>query len=142
MQLNTKHIETDNIVSVQFGNTQLNFWIYWKVNCYVTQNYDLMKSIDFYQIISNNSNLASDFINRTFNSMTASESFVSLNIFYDSLSYIRTSESPQMNVVALLASIGGNLDLFLSLSVFSLCELIEVFIEVFYIFYGKNKIYN
>ena len=74
--------------------------------------------------------------------MTASESFVSLNIFYDSLSYIRTSESPQMNVVALLASIGGNLGLFLGVSVFSLCELIEVFIEVFYIFYGKNKIYN
>ena len=38
-----------------------------------------------------------------------------------------------MNIVSLLASIGGNLSLFLGVSVFSLCEIIEVLIEIYFI---------
>jgi hypothetical protein len=37
-----------------------------------------------------------------------------------------------MGVVSLLASIGGNLSLFLGVSVFSLSELVEFFIEVYF----------
>ena len=55
------------------------------------------------------------------------------NIFYNSLSYDLSIESPQMDWVSLLASIGGNLSLFLGVSVFSLCELIEVGIEIYFI---------
>jgi hypothetical protein len=43
------------------------------------------------------------------------------------------TESPQMDIIALLASIGGNLGLFLGVSVFSLCELIVVFMEIYFI---------
>ena len=38
-----------------------------------------------------------------------------------------------MNFVSLLANIGGNLGLFLGVSVFSLCEIVEIFIEIFFI---------
>ena len=56
----------------------------------------------------------------------ASLSSVALNVFYDSLSYTMSTESPQMNVVSLLASIGGTLSLFLGLSVFSLLEIGQI----------------
>jgi hypothetical protein len=93
--------------------------------------------LDFIQ--SNNSNLTSDFINRTLNLKTAKDSFVQVNIFYDSLSYTLTTESPQMDVISLLGSIGGNLGLFLGVSVFSLCELIEVSIQIYFILKQREK---
>ena len=58
---------------------------------------------------------------------------MSLNIFYDSLAYTQISASPQMDVVSLLASIGGNLSLFLGVNLFSLFELVQVGIEVYFI---------
>lgn len=69
---------------------------------------------------------------------TAKNSFVGVNVFYESLSFIESSESPQMGIVSLLASIGGNLGLFLGVSLFSLAEIVEVIIEIFYIL--KNDV--
>jgi hypothetical protein len=43
-----------------------------------------------------------------------------------------------MDIVSMLASIGGNLGLFLGVSVFSLCELVEVAIEVYHVKQAKN----
>jgi len=105
-------------------------------------------SVSFYQLngkkyvssIQSNSNLASDFINRSIDSMTIKESIVHVNIFYDSLYYTLSTESPQMDLVSLLASIGGNLSLFLGVSVFSLCELIEVGIEMIFIYRSSKRI--
>ena len=37
---------------------------------------------------------------------------------------------PLFDIVSLLGSIGGNLSLFLGVSVFSLCEIVEVIIEI------------
>ena len=83
--------------------------------------------------------LSTDFITRPINLDTARDSFVYVNIYYDSLSYTVTSESPKMDIVSLLASIGGNLSLFLGVSVFSVCEIVEVIIEVTYIL-RHNKV--
>ena len=83
--------------------------------------------------ITSNPNLAMDFMNRTVDAMTARESFVDVNIFYNSLSYVETSESPKMDMAALLASVGGNLGLFLGVSVFSLCELVEALLEIYFL---------
>ena len=80
-----------------------------------------------------NSNLSTDFINRTIDVVTVEKSIVHVNIFYESLSYTETTESSQMNIVSLLASIGGNLSLFLGVSVFSLCEIIELVIRIYFI---------
>jgi len=84
-----------------------------------------------------NSNLSTDFINRTIDAATARESIVQVNIFYQSLSYSESTESPQINIVSLLGSMGGNLGLFLGVSVFSLGEIVEVFIEIYYILRRK-----
>ena len=94
----------------------------------------------FKQFIQNNGRLSSDFINRTIDATSARESVVKLNIYYDSLSYTETIEAPQMDIISLLASIGGNLSLFLGLSVFSLFELIEVLLMIVYFkFYKRDK---
>ena len=79
----------------------------------------------------------STFINRTIDAATVEKSIVHVNIFYESLSYTETTESPQMDFVSLLASIGGTLSLFLGVSAFSFCEVAEVMIEIYFLV--KNK---
>ena len=83
--------------------------------------------------INQNPNIIEDFNVKNVDSNTARQSITYLNIFYDSLSYKLSYESPQMSVVSLLASIGGNLSLFLGVSVFSVYELIEAFIEIYFL---------
>ena len=55
---------------------------------------------------------------------------VAVNVFYDSFTYTISTETPQMNMVSLLASIGGNLGLFLGLSAFSFLELAQLVVEL------------
>ena len=94
---------------------------------------------EFYADVINQKkdSLLEDFTSRPVNEVKAHESFVSVNIYYDSISYTVSNESPQMDIVALIAAIGGNLGLFLGVSVFSICELIQVIIEIFFIKYSK-----
>jgi hypothetical protein len=56
-------------------------------------------------------------------------SIIKFNIYYDSLSYTISTESPAMDVVALLSNIGGTLGLFLGVSVLTAVELIEIIIQ-------------
>ena len=55
-----------------------------------------------------NPNILDDFESKTINADTARQSVSYINIYYDSLTYKLSYESPQMSVVSLLASIGGN----------------------------------
>ena len=89
--------------------------------------------------IMQNPNVLDDFKSKTIDADAAKQSVSYINIYYDSLSYKLSYESPQMSVVSLLASIGGNLSLFLGVSVFSLSELIEIFIEIYFLKRTKNK---
>jgi hypothetical protein len=110
--------------------------IFYKTSITLSQ----MSENDYYvQSISSRPNLTQDFINRTIDLRTAKESIVRVNIFYESLSYTQTSESPKLDGISLFAEIGGNLGLFLGISVFSLCEVIEAVIEVFFILNKRNK---
>ena len=95
-------------------------------------------SDDLVDYLKGNKRLLTDF--RTpFNSANAVNSVVKVNIFYDSMSYELSTESPKMNIVNALASIGGNLGLFLGVSVFSLCELVEVALEIYFFKQAKNS---
>ena len=96
-------------------------------------SFSQMSDNDYYvQSIQLKPNLTLDFINRTLNSQTAKESIVKVNIFYQSLSYTLTTETPKLDGISLLGEIGGHLGLFLGISVFSLCEIIEAGIEIFF----------
>jgi hypothetical protein len=96
---------------------------------------------DYVDYIKNNKNLLSDFIQIPIDSASAANSVVKVNIFYESMSYELSTESPKMDIVSLLASIGGNLGLFLGVSAFSLCEVIEVAIEIYYVKKTKNFVF-
>jgi hypothetical protein len=97
---------------------------------------------DYFQAsIKSKPNLYSDFIvdNRTLDAETARQSIVKLFVYYESLSYALSEQSPQIDFVTLLASIGGNLGLFLGVSLFSLCEMITCIIEIYFFQRDKNK---
>ena len=91
----------------------------------------------FATYINQNANLSADFL-RQVDADMASKSVVAVNVFYDSLSYGLSVENAKMDVVSLLASIGGNLGLFLGLSSFSIYEIVQVVIEIFFIKVAKT----
>jgi len=79
-------------------------------------------------------NLARDFVDpQNVTRDEVSNSFARLQIYYSSLTHTVTSEVAKMNVVDLIASIGGHLSLFLGLSMFSLCEIVEILMEIYFI---------
>ena len=110
--------------------------------CPIECNQTLYKtSLSFYQLnghkyiekIRGNPNLAVDFIARPIDSTTVTKSVANVNVFYERLTYTLSKETSQMDVVSLLASVGGNLSLFLGVSIFSLGEMVEACIEMLYL---------
>jgi hypothetical protein len=89
--------------------------------------------------ISQTQDLSKDFVARQINSATVAQNIVKLNIFYESLSYEYSDESPQWDIFSLIASLGGNLGLFLGAGFLSLSEIITSLIEI-YFFDHNNKI--
>ena len=88
-------------------------------------------------LITESQVLLAQFNGRPLNSDTALKSFVRVLISYDTLSYELTTESAKMEIVDLLANVGGNLGLFMGVSVLSVCEVLEALIEICLLF--KNK---
>ena len=84
------------------------------------------------KLIGERASLSADFVAKPSDARTATDSITSVNIFYESSSYTISTELPRMNIVDLLGSVGGNLGLFLGMSLLSVCELVELFIEMFY----------
>ena len=82
------------------------------------------KTIDeyaqYYGIISENETLSSE---------DKMNSIIKFNVYYGSLSYTITTESPAMDIVGLLSNIGGTLGLFLGVSVLTAVEIIEIFLQ-------------
>ena len=91
----------------------------------------------YVDIIQNNPILAADFVTRQINVETASASIARVNVFYESLSYVNTEESPAIDILTLIASMSGTWGLFLSVNFFSLAEIITTLIELFY--YKREK---
>ena len=86
--------------------------------------------------IESNTNLTADFVNSDITSATAKGSVARICIFYDTLSYTILEESPQWDIITLIANIGGNLGLFLGVCLFSLGEIVTTLMEI-YFFYKK-----
>ena len=89
--------------------------------------------------IQTNANLSSDFLARQLNVDEARQSVVKVKIYYNSLSYTTSEESPQWDIVSLVATIGGNLGLFLGLSLFSLGEVLTTMFELCFLFMKRNS---
>jgi hypothetical protein len=84
-----------------------------------------------YAFIANQtSSILSDFNSSKIDDASASNKFVQLHLFYDSLVFTSSVDSPSMDIVAFLGNIGGTIGLFLGISVLSVCELIHVLFEL------------
>ncbi|CAF0716018.1 unnamed protein product [Brachionus calyciflorus] len=77
-----------------------------------------------------------------FNKTIDPKHLVAVNVYHDSLSYINIEESPTVSFVDLLSSIGGIAGLFMGVSVLSLVEIIEVFIQICLVFKSHVKVHE
>ena len=107
------------------------------LECYLDQFDASLSSAEYLpqaylEFVNSNPILLSDFAASQIDLETARKSFVSFNIFYKSLSYEHSSESPQVDVIWLLIGLGGYLSLFMGVSVFSLFEPIQILIEILF----------
>ena len=88
-----------------------------------------ISGIGFANFVHQTPTFLSDFDSTPVNVQTASNKFVQLFAYYDTLTYFKSVDTPSMDIVGFLGSVGGTLGLFLGISVFSLCELIHVLVE-------------
>jgi hypothetical protein len=92
-------------------------------------------------LIEQSTVFTSDFNSTPITEITASEKFVQLNLYYESLAFTSSEDSPSMDIVSFLSNIGGTLGLFLGVSALSICEFIHVLIEsLILIKHRKNNI--
>jgi hypothetical protein len=76
----------------------------------------------------NSTEISYEITTKTF-ATKASVNFVQLKLFYDSLAFSSSTDTPSMDIVAILSNLGGTLGLFLGVCAFSLCEFVHVFVE-------------
>ena len=98
-----------------------------------------LAGLKYMSLIQQNPVLASDFNMTPISESTSSNKFVQLSIYYDSLSYASSTDTPSMDIVTLLGNVGGTLGLFMGISVLSACELIHVLVESCILFKGKIR---
>ena len=100
----------------------------------LTFTFDQIKLLGeiYVDYIRENGNLSSDFVSGQIDDIAGQNSVSVVRVFYYSLSYMLTEEAAEMDIVALLATIGGNLGLFVGINLLSVCELVSCFIEIYY----------
>jgi hypothetical protein len=65
-------------------------------------------------------------------------SAVCVNVYFNELQYTLMTDSPRMTFLDLVSNIGGLMGLFLGMSLLSLIEYVEIFIEIVAIFFGTK----
>ncbi|XP_060578221.1 acid-sensing ion channel 1-like isoform X2 [Ruditapes philippinarum] len=63
--------------------------------------------------------------------------FLKLNIYYEDLNFENLTEVPEIEIQQFLSDVGGAIGLWIGLSILSLCELVQLFVEL--CDYGMNK---
>ncbi|RNA10488.1 degenerin deg-1-like [Brachionus plicatilis] len=91
-------------------------------------------------ILKNSTNLFHQLTKYDFEQMQ--QMILMVNVFYEQMNYNLIEEYPELSIDALLAFIGGNLGLFLGISVLSLVEIIEFGIYLVYFFMAKLLQFN
>ena len=89
--------------------------------------------------IQANTNLSIDFVTKPINADNVKNSIVMVNLYYHSLSYTWSEEDVACDWVCVLANIGGTLGLFMGAGILSLGEIIEVLMEVFFLYRDKRR---
>lgn len=80
--------------------------------------------------INENKILRHDFDDKFIDASKASVSIAKVYVYYKTLTYELSNETPAMDWISLVATMGGTLSLFMGVSVFSLFEIVEFLMEV------------
>jgi hypothetical protein len=94
----------------------------------------------FEALVKSSQTFMSDFNYTPITPETASNKFVELNLYYDSLSFTSSEDSPSMDIVTLLGNVGGTLGLFLGICILSLFEIIHVLVETCFVVKSRLKV--
>ena len=133
--LNRKFLSHDFIISscLQLCPLQCNRTIY-----KTTISSSLLLKDAYISKVNGSISLREDFLNRASSSSSSSSydshsSIVKVYVFYETLTYVESNERAQSTSILTLAStIGGIMSLFLGVSVLSLFEVFDVFLEYYY----------
>ena len=71
------------------------------------------------------------FPNHTIDYDFVKKNFAFVNLYYDEIKYTLMEESPAMEIMDLIANVGGTLGLFLGVSFLSFAEVAELIFEIF-----------
>jgi len=110
----------------------INYQITTTFSNYPTKNYALNS-------LMTNPMITSKFSNETLTYDLIKQSVLSLNVYYDQLSYTKISKEAKLNLVDLISGIGGLLGLFLGMSFLSFAEFIEMIIETVVIIFRRTN---
>ena len=80
----------------------------------------------YVDVVKRRTNFLSKYDNKTLDTPIILNRLARVNIFYDSLSYTQITESVSMNLVSLLAAIGGFMGMFLGMSLMTLVEFLDI----------------
>ena len=106
-----------------------------------TANIEYPSRAYFESHLVNNSVIRNKFLNKSFTYEDLKSKVLALNIFYDRMSYTKTSQQPKTTLLDLVSNMGGLLGLFLGISFLSFVEIFEALFEVIYIkFFRTSKI--
>ena len=97
-------------------------------NAFITYN-QFCKDV-YLDVVQKKTNFLSKYDNQTLDITTISKRLSRVNIYYDSLSYTLITESVSMNIVSLVAAIGGFMGMFLGMSLMTLVEMFEIFLRI------------
>jgi hypothetical protein len=118
---------------------------YCPLECY-SISYELTSSFSSYptrnyakKSLLNNTIITSKFQNEILTYDLLKESVLSLNIYYDKLTYTGITKDAKTELIDLISNIGGLLGLFLGISFLSFVEIIEIIIETLIIMFSKHK---
>jgi hypothetical protein len=144
MTVFSKKSHSKTLIKLMEQNFKGNFTLECPLEC-DSVRYDV--SISFSKIIPEGyikflkENDLLSFLNPKFKLSTENDSknLATISVFYNDLEYTRISQLPKMDFFDLISNIGGNLGLFIGISFLSFAEIIELFIETFYILFEKNR---
>ena len=94
----------------------------------------------FEALVTSNKVYSNDFTQTPITQEKTSNKFVQVILYYDSLTYTQSTDTPSMDIMSLFGNIGGTLGLFLGVSVLSVCELINLLVECFIFIKNRSQV--
>jgi len=80
----------------------------------------------YYSILASTPNLQNKFQSVSLNESVVRGAVLKVNVFYDSLNYLTLIDSQTVTIPSLFGTVGGNLGLFLGMSILTLFEILDL----------------